>query len=112
MPELPGFMLTQTVTVRPYRGTSGKGDRIFDSPSEPIRAFVEDDRRKVRSSSTGQEVVSQTTGYLAAGAGVLGLFPAGSEVALPAGRVAEVITVVDASSGGLPTPDHLEIMLT
>lgn len=110
MGTIPSFLLVHRVDVRTYRGTTGKGERVFDDAVTGVRCFVDDEVRKVRSSSTGQEVVSQSTVYVRPDA--YDLFPPGSEVTLPRGRVAEVITRGDRTSGGLPAPDHVEIMLT
>lgn len=57
--RIPTVLLPHTVTVRPYLGIGPYGE-VFGDPVVVRRTFVEDRRRLVRS-STGEEVVSETT---------------------------------------------------
>lgn len=57
--QIPAVLLPHTITVRPYLGTGPYGD-VHGDPVVIRRTFVEDRRRLVRS-STGDEVVSETT---------------------------------------------------
>jgi len=95
-----------TVTVQTLTGSGGMGDTY----AEPVDllCFVDDKRKLVRSSS-GEQVISETTIY--APAGTLSLTEE-SLVTLPSGRVATVITTAARDSGGLDLPDHVEAACT
>lgn len=71
--RLPAALLPHTITVRPYQGTGPYGD-VFGDPTVH-QAFVEDRRRLVVSTS-GEEVISETTVYTEPDVPV----PAGSQV--------------------------------
>ena len=57
--QVPAVLLPHTITVRPLVGTGPYGE-VFGDPVIVRRTFVEDRRQLVRS-STGEEVVSETT---------------------------------------------------
>jgi hypothetical protein len=57
--QIPAVLLPHTITVRPYLGTGSYGDAYGD-PVIVRRTYVEDRRRLVRS-TTGEEVISETT---------------------------------------------------
>ncbi|SDD86630.1 hypothetical protein [Actinokineospora iranica] len=57
--KIPAVLLPHTITLRPFIGTGPYGD-VHGDPVVIRRAFVEDRRRLVRS-TTGEEVVSETT---------------------------------------------------
>lgn len=107
---VPLNLLVHRVTVQTYRGTTGKGVRTFDDESDPIRAFVDHKVRLVRSSSTGQEVMSSATVIVRPGE--LERFPPYSLVRLPDGSVREVIERMNRDGGSLPVPSHVELALT
>lgn len=102
--------------VQAYQGVDGAGVALYGA-STSFQCFAERRNRLVRSSSTGQEVTSSTTVYAkpTAAGGEAG-FPAGSLVTV-LGKTRAVIECAprlggDPSvGGGLPTPDHLEIIL-
>lgn len=108
--ELDDFYV-HTCTVETYEGTNGYGEDVFDAPfivTAPEGCFIEPKRRLVRS-STGEQVVSETTVYT---------YPAHTGRFLPGSRVtinATVSTVIVAApfdSGDLDLPDHLVVNLT
>lgn len=57
----PLFMFPDTVTIKPFKGTSAYG-KVFD-PEISSRARVERKRRLIKK-STGEEVVSEVTLFL------------------------------------------------
>jgi len=102
-----------TVTVQTLTGTGAYGD-VFAAPvtldpATDTGVFVDDKRKLVRSSS-GAEVISETTIY--GRPNLIAVLLEGSLVALPSGRVATVITTGARDSGGLDLPDHVEAACT
>lgn len=106
MADIPAWLLRHEVTIEAYAGTSGAGVELYDT-AVTVRCFKDDKRRLVRA-ATGQEVVSESTLY----APLSTSCPVQSRVTLPDGRQATVIQSLSRDGGGLPTPDHLEIVLT
>lgn len=104
MGALPAFLLRHTVTIEPYQGAGANGP-IYGAPVV-VPCFIDDTRRMVRGPS-GTEVVSEAAVYCALST----VAPAESRVTAN-GRVATVIIAKRRDGGGLPTPDHLEVMLT
>lgn len=92
------------MAVEPFLGNSSKGPLY--GPAVDVRCFVLEKTRMVRAPS-GEEVTSSTTVY----ARLETVCPAKSRVTLPSGRRSTVIDAVRQDSGGLPTPDHLEVQL-
>jgi hypothetical protein len=103
--QIPQFLLRHEVTVEAFRGDGARGP-VYGPPAT-VRCFVDDQRRRVRDSG-GNEVVSSTTVRTLLGVDA----PAGSRVTLADGREATVIQALRRDGGGLPTPDHLELVLT
>lgn len=107
MKQLTAVLLSHPVTVRRYEGTGPYGE-VFGDPTTH-RAFVEDRRRLVVSTS-GEEVVSETTIYTDSNLSV----PVGSQVTVwrdtPHERIARVITTSRYEHPG--SWPHLEITLT
>ena len=103
MASIPVFLLRHTATIEPYLGAGAHGPLY--GPAVSVRCFADDKRRRVRNPS-GDEVISETTLYclLATSA------PPGSRVTVN-GRASTVINALRRDSGGLPTPDHLEVIL-
>lgn len=101
---LPAFMLGHEVTVEPYTGSSAYGPLY--GPPAAVACFLDQQTRTVRS-PTGQEVTSTSTLYARPGL----VCPAESRVTLPDGRITRVIARLDRSGGGMPTPDHVEVVL-
>ena len=88
--QVPAVLLPHAVIIRHYLGTGPYGDQHAD-PITVRRVFVEDRRRLVRS-STGEEVISETTVRARPGERI----PVGSLVTVWAGtpneRAGRVIT--------------------
>jgi hypothetical protein len=102
--QIPGWMLRHRVIVEPYLGQSASGPRY--GPAVPVRCFIDDARRLVRNEA-GVQVVSESTVYCRLDVTA----PPKSRVNV-FGREAFVITAKRRDSAGLPTPDHLELVLT
>lgn len=103
MGSLPAFLLRHEVAVEPFEGEGPFGKEY--GPETLVRCFVDDKRRLVRS-STGEEVVSESTFY----APLDTVCPEGSRVTVN-GRETTVLAASRRDGGGLPTPDHLEVAL-
>jgi len=101
--SIPGYLLRHTATIEPYLGAGAHGD-LF-GPPVTVACFADDKRRRVRSAG-GDEVISETTLYCRLDTDA----PAGSRVAVN-GRTTHVIQALRRDGGGLPTPDHLEVVL-
>lgn len=110
--ELDDFYV-HTLTVETFTGTNGYGEDTFAAPfiiTPPEGCFIEPKRRLVRS-STGEQVISETTVYT---------YPANAALFKPGSRVtlddpenpARVITVSRFESGDLDLPDHVVVNLT
>lgn len=109
MGTIPGFLLRHTIVIEPYEGHSATGP-IY-GPPVTVRCFNADKRRFIRSKtatgSTGSnEVIAATTSYCPPGT----VAPAQSRVTVN-GRVTKVLQFLDHDGGGLPTPDHVELLL-
>ena len=100
---IPRELLGHTVTVEPHLGQNASGP-VYGAPIE-LPAFVDRHRRQVRGSD-GVQLVSGTTVYFEHGAPVGEL----DRVTTSAGELLRVIEVRDRDGGGLPTPDHIEIV--
>lgn len=113
MSDLADFMV-HTVTVRTLTGTGGMGPVLAEPvtlhPAVDGGVFVDDKRRLVRAADASQ-VVSESTLYDVA-VDRAALYQPGSEIDLPSGRTAIVITTAVRTSGGLDLPDHVEAALT
>ncbi|MDQ0894429.1 hypothetical protein [Agromyces ramosus] len=108
--ELDEFYV-HALTVETFQGTNGYGEDIFAAPvvlTPPTGCFIEPKRRLVRS-STGEQVVSETTVYT---------YPANAALFAPSSRVtingtvSRVIVTAPFESGDLDLPDHVVINLT
>ncbi|MFI6485157.1 hypothetical protein ACIBH1_45115 [Nonomuraea sp. NPDC050663] len=99
---LPDWLLRHTAVIRPHLGAGAYGPVFGDASTEPCLA--DDERRMVRDEK-GAEVVSEITLYMRPGV----VCPAGSEVTVN-GRTTTVIASYVRDGGGLPTPDHLEVV--
>jgi hypothetical protein len=100
-------LLPHTITVRPFQGTGPYGD-VFGDPTTH-RAFVEDRRRLVVSTS-GEEVISETTVHTDSDVPA----PVGSTVTVWVGTPqARTSRVIATSRYQHPMAwSHLEIALT
>lgn len=103
MGGLPEFLLVHTVQVEPFEGEGPFGKEYGEVV--PVRCFVDDKRRLVRS-ATGAEVVSESTFY----APLETVCPVDSKVTVN-GRETIVLAASRRDGGGLPVPDHLEVAL-
>ncbi|MFF5790251.1 hypothetical protein ACFY8P_35425 [Streptomyces sp. NPDC012693] len=92
------------MTVEPYLGRTSVGPRY--GPAVVVRCFLDEQTRTVRDPA-GREVVSAATFYARPGL----TCPPESRVTLPSGKTTTVITRLDRSGGGMPTPDHVEVQL-
>jgi hypothetical protein len=109
--ELDEFMV-HAVTVRTRLGAGGMGTS-WAAPATftpPTGVFVDDKRRLVRGADAAQ-VVSEAT-LFDVDVDRASAYTPGTEVTLPSGRVATVITVAARTSGPLELPDHVEVTLT
>lgn len=96
------------VLIERLTGTGPYGD-VYDTPVQHLAAV--DDRRRLIRSASGEEVVAETTVLLPATTADV---PLDSRVTLPPTFGSRTTTVLASSrhdSGGLPTPDHLELAL-
>lgn len=99
---------TWPVLIERWTGRGPSGDVYAAGTTE--MAMVDDERKLVRGTD-GQMVVSETSIALAITTTAI---PPGSRVTLPAafgGRRTVVIATSVGDSGGLPTPDHVELAL-
>ncbi|MEV0619597.1 hypothetical protein AB0I81_40205 [Nonomuraea sp. NPDC050404] len=97
--------LGQDIEIEPYLGSGSFGD--VWGPAAPVRALVDERRRRVRSAS-GTEVISEATIRVQ----LTVTCPVGSRVTLPDGRTAIAITNARHDGGRLRVPSHLEVALT
>ncbi|MEV8048961.1 hypothetical protein [Streptomyces bacillaris] len=104
MTAIPRRFLRHRITVEPYAGRSGTQDLY--GPAVEVRCFLEQKTRLVRT-PTGDTVVSSSTAYAYPGTTA----PAKSRVTFRNGRKTKVIQCAEQDSGGLGTPDHVEIQL-
>ncbi|MBB4915094.1 hypothetical protein [Streptosporangium saharense] len=102
MTVLPDWLLRHTAVVEPFEGDSAYGP-VYGAPVT-VRCLADDERRRVRDSK-GDEVVSEITLYMEPGVRC----PAGSQVTVN-GRTTTVIAFRIRDAGGLPTPDHVEVV--
>lgn len=107
MGVIPGHLLRHTITIEPYQGEGGSGP-VY-GPGVEVRCFREDSRKLVRN-QLGEQVVSESQAYCLPGT----VAPPKSRVTIPGSnpRTAFVIQAKDRDGGGLPTPDHVELVLT
>jgi len=105
--ELDEFMV-HTTSVRTLTGTGGMGS-TFAAPVT-VACFIDDKRRLVRAPDASQ-VVSESALY-DVDLTHAGIYQPGSEVDVPSGRTATIITTAVHTSGDLDLPDHIEVALT
>ncbi|SEU46609.1 hypothetical protein [Nonomuraea wenchangensis] len=99
---IPEWVFTHTATIEPYEGDGAYGPIFGSQVTE--RCLVDDERRLVRNAE-GSEVVSDTTIFFPPGTHC----PEGSRVTVN-DRTTTVIASHNRSGGGLPTPDHTEVV--
>lgn len=101
MGSLPGWLLTHTMVIEPFLGSSGTGP-AYGRPVT-VRCFVEPVWETRRA---GEQRVSVGTSRVFAPLNTV-ITPE-SRVTVEGKRV-EVVSVTRRDGGGLPTPDHVEI---
>jgi hypothetical protein len=109
MGAIPAYLLRHTIVIEPYVGMGATGP-LYDPPVT-VQCFNEDRRRHIRSGgatgSTGSnQVIASTTSYCPPGT----VAPVQSRVTVN-GRITTVLQALTHDGGGLPTPDHVELLL-
>lgn len=99
---LPDWLLPHTSVIEPHEGDGAYGPIFGPAVSEPC--LVDDERRMVRDAQ-GAEIVSNTTIIYRPGTRC----PEGSRITVN-GRVVTAIASYSRDGGGLPTPDHVEVV--
>jgi hypothetical protein len=97
-----------TIRVKRYQGSGAKGDVFADEVE--LKGLVEDANTLV-TNAQGEQVNSSARVFLPADTAPI---PLDSEVTLTGpclGRTTRVIGVNVHDAGGLPTPDHVEVVL-
>jgi hypothetical protein len=103
--EFPQYLLVHTVSVQPFTGNRSHGPTYGPSITHPC--FIEHGNQLILSKE-GKEIVATSTVYLPLAAE--SDFPIDSLVTVN-GRPSTVVDVKRRDGGGLPTPDHLEVIL-
>ena len=99
---LPDWLLRHQAQIEPFLGDGAYGPLY--GPPVMEQCLVDDERRLVRDAQ-GAETVSDTTIFFRPGVQC----PEGSRVTVN-GRVTTVIASYSRDGGGLPTPDHVEVV--
>lgn len=103
MGNIPRWLLRHRITVEPFEGNFSHGPKY--GAAFVYKCFV-DDGRTLQLDKDGAEVISSARAF-----GVLtDKIPIESRVTVN-GRVTFVMEVKRRDGGGLPTPDHLEVIL-
>ncbi len=103
MAGLPSWLLLHTATIEPYLGDGGHGPQY--GPPVEVPCFVEAKTRTVLD-PMGQETVSTTTLYAPLTADI-----AERSRITSGGVIARALAVSRHDGKGLPTPDHVEVMM-
>ncbi|TYK47157.1 hypothetical protein FXF68_25480 [Actinomadura decatromicini] len=98
-------MLTHRVTIEPFEGDGARGE-VYGTPITGVRALAVPKTTAVRTAD-GKTTTSDTTVVLLPGQ----VCPVRSRLTLPSGRKVVAVAVTDADGGGLPTPDHVEVVV-
>lgn len=101
---LPAALFGSEVQVERYAGDSAYGP-LHDAATT-VDCFIEEGRKLVRTAG-GDEVVSETRLFCPIDTPDI---PAESQVTVR-GRATKVLASKRHDGGGLPTPDHLEVVL-
>ncbi|MEU6778554.1 hypothetical protein ABZ912_05075 [Nonomuraea angiospora] len=99
---LPDWLFRHEASIEPFEGDGAYGP-IYGA-AVTVKCLVDDERRLVRDAQ-GAETVSDTTIFFPPGTRC----PEGSRVTVN-GRVTTVIASYARDGGGLPTPDHVEVV--
>lgn len=103
MGSIPGWLLTHQIIVEPFEGSYSHGAKY--GPSFVYKCFV-DEGRTLQLDREGNEVVSSSRAF----GPLVDSIPIESRVKVN-GRTTFVIDVKRRDGKGLPTPDHLELIL-
>lgn len=104
MADLPEWALRHTLTAEPYLGRSIGGDPLYGPPVQ-VRCLIDRNLKEInpdeiRVEPSGARIYTQLDA------------PINSETRLTVeGRRVEIVTLFRRDGGGLPTPDHLEIIV-
>lgn len=107
MSEIPDFLLVHEVTIEPWLGVNGRGEDLYADPIT-LPAFIEAGRGLTRDRTTGDMVTRTATIYIKPRASAP---PIESRITLPDGSTPDITEVKVRDGGGLPTPDHIEIVV-
>ncbi|TDC87591.1 hypothetical protein E1292_46580 [Nonomuraea deserti] len=99
---IPEWVFTHEAAIEAFLGDGAYGP-IFAAPVTE-RCLVDDERKLVRNAE-GSETVSDTTIFFPDGAHC----PEGSRVTVN-GRTTTVIASHNRNGGGVPTPDHTDVV--
>ncbi len=99
---LPDWLLRHQAQIEPFEGDGAYGP-VYGA-AVTVNCLVDDERRMVRDAQ-GAETVSDTTIFFPPRTRC----PEGSRVTVN-GRVTTAITSFSRDGGGLPTPDHVEVV--
>jgi hypothetical protein len=105
MGAIPRWLLRDTAIIEAWQGEGPDGPSF--GPPVTVACYVENKARAARGTD-GTQVMSAATLFARLGPDA----PALSRVTLSDGRVTTVIQPWPATTNGLPTPDHLELLLT
>lgn len=105
MPRMPRWMLTHRVSIEPFEGDGARGE-VYGAPITGVRALAVAKTTTLRTAD-GKTTVSDTTVVLLPGQAC----PVRSRLTLPDGRRVIAMAVTVADGGGLPTPDHVEVVV-
>jgi hypothetical protein len=105
MPRMPRRMLTHRITIEPFEGDGARGE-VYGTPVTGVRALAVPKTTVIRDAD-GKRTVSNTTVVLLPGQAC----PPRSRLTLPDGRKVTAMQVTGADGGGLPTPDHVEVVV-
>lgn len=124
MGKVPGFLLVHTIVVEPLLGNYSQGPSYGDFT--PYRCYI-DEQTTMQRDRDGNEVVSSSTVIAELGADIpldsrvtllfmklvkyLSLSNIERNALLEAAKTTIVLETKKRDSGGLPAPDHLEIVL-
>ena len=103
--NFPGYLKRHSVTVEPFLGDTAYGPTY--GPAVTVKCFRDDDQKLVKTPG-GDEVNSVATLYC----GLAENIPTNSRITLvPNGPTYSVIMTKVHDGGGLPTFDHLQVVL-
>lgn len=122
--EIPDYLLVHTIVIEPFRGNSTHGPEYG---AENVYPCFVDDTTTMQLSKEGEEVVSSSRVFMKLGnnvplesraipvfMGYLQYQALNDEQKTEQKRISRQSLVLDVKrrdGGGLPTPDHLELML-